>query len=52
MLWAEQPSSSAKDLGVLGDKKLTIHQQYDVTMKKANSIPGSIRKTIAACQGK
>lgn len=54
MLGAKQleSSSAKKDFGILGDKKLTIHQQYALTMKKANSILDCIRKTIASMSSK
>ncbi|PKU47489.1 rna-directed dna polymerase from mobile element jockey-like [Limosa lapponica baueri] len=40
-------SSEEKDLGVLVDYKLTMRQQYTLVAKKANGLPGCIKKSMA-----
>jgi len=40
-------SSVERDLGVLGNSKLTMSQQRDLTAKKANGILGCIKKSVA-----
>lgn len=48
MFWGLENSLVRKGLGVFGSKKLIIHQQYALTMKKANIILGCTRKTTAS----
>ena len=45
--WLEN-SLAEKDLGVLGDTKLRMSQQYVLAAKKGNGILGCISKTIAS----
>ncbi|KAJ7413606.1 hypothetical protein BTVI_42965 [Pitangus sulphuratus] len=43
-----QSSSAEKKLGILVGNKLSISQQCALVAKKANGVPGHIRKSIAS----
>lgn len=43
-----ESSFAEKDAGVLGKSKLTMRQQFDLEVKKANSILGCIKWNMAS----
>ncbi|KAK4816928.1 hypothetical protein QYF61_025424 [Mycteria americana] len=47
-LWVTHLSSEEKDLGILVDTKLNICQHCALASKKASSILGCIRRTVAS----